>query len=180
MASARRAWPFHPLGDGTFQVTLPPETRHGLLTLAEQIEEVQTTDRPELRRLFPTAYPDDPERDAGYQIFARDQLISKRQEAVGIIRRTVDAETLTEEELSAWMAMLNDYRLVLGTMLDVSEDDDELDPEAPDFGAYLLYHELGQLVGAMVDALTTALPEPDEDDDSGHPPDDAPEVDLGD
>ncbi|MEL6983247.1 MAG: DUF2017 family protein, partial [Actinomycetota bacterium] len=147
MASARGAWPFHPLGDGTFQVTLPAETRHGLLTLAEQIEEVQTTDRPELRRLFPTAYPDDPERDAGYQIFARDQLIEKRQEAVRIIRETVDAEVLDVEQLSAWMAILNDYRLVLGTMLDVSEDDHEIDFESPDAGAYLLYHELGQLVG---------------------------------
>ncbi len=178
MASARGAWPFHPLGDGTFQVTLPPETRHGLLTLAEQIEEVQTTDRPELRRLFPTAYPDDPERDAGYQVFARDQLISKRQEAIRVIRRTVDAETLTEEELSAWMAILNDYRLVLGTMLDVSEDDDGLDPEAPEFGAQLLYHELGQLVGAMVEALTTALPEPEDDDDLGHDPDEGPGPDA--
>ena len=165
MAKARGAWPFHPLGDGTFQVSLPAETRHGLLTLAEQIEEVQTTDRPELRRLFPTAYPDDPERDAGYQVFARDELIEKRREAIGIIRRTVTAETLTAEELSAWMGILNDYRLVLGTMLDVSEDDQGIDPESPDAGAHILYHELGQLVGAMVEALTTALPEPRDDDD---------------
>lgn len=176
--NARAAWPFHPLGDGTFQVTLPPETRHGLLTLAEQIEEVQTTDRPELRRLFPTAYPDDPERDAGYQIFARDQLIEKRQDAIRVIRETVDAATLTEEELSAWMGILNDYRLVLGTMLDVSEDDDGPDPEDPAFGAHILYHELGQLVGAMVEALTTALPEPEEDDDLGDDPTDDDDTDL--
>lgn len=165
MSRSRDAWPFHPLGDGTFQVSLPTETRHGLLTLAEQIEDVQTTDRPELRRLFPTAYPDDPERDAGYQVFARDQLIEKRQEAIRIIRRTVDAETLTADELTAWMGILNDYRLVLGTMLDVSEDDDDIDIEDPDAGSHILYHELGILVSAMVDALTTALPEPEDDDD---------------
>ncbi len=172
MGRARGAWPFHPLGDGTFQVTLPTETRHGLLTLAEQIDQVQTTDGPELRRLFPTAYPDDPERDAGYQIFARDQLIEKRRDAVAVIRRTVDAETLTADELAAWMGILNDYRLVLGTMLDVSEDDDEIDLEAPEAGAHILYHELGQLVGAMVEALTTTLPEPEDDTDVAGPADD--------
>ncbi len=174
MPKSRGGWPFQPLGDGTFEVGLPAETRHGLLTLAEQIEEVQTTDRPELRRLFPTAYADDPERDAGYQVFARDQLIEKRQEAIRVIRETVDAETLTADELSAWMGILNDYRLVLGTMLDVSEDDDDFDVGAPDAGAHILYHELGQLVGAMVDALTTSLPEPDDDRAPGGPGEDAP------
>ena len=30
---------------------------------------------------------------------------------------------MTGEQLSAWMGILNDFRLVLGTMLDVSEED---------------------------------------------------------
>ncbi|MEM9563654.1 MAG: DUF2017 family protein [Actinomycetota bacterium] len=143
---------------------MPIETRRGLLSLAEELGEAQTGDRPELRRLFPTAYPDDPERDAGFQVFARDELIERRNEAIDVIRSTVEADTLTGEELTAWMGIANDFRLVLGTLLDVSEDDNEIDVEAAEAGAQILYHELGQLVSAMVDALMTSLPEAEDDE----------------
>jgi hypothetical protein len=167
MSLFRRPVPFRPVGNDTFEVNLPAETRRGLLSLAEEVAEAQTSDRPELRRLFPTAYPDDAEKDAGYQVFARDQLIEQRRAAVEVMRETLEAKTLTGEELSAWMGILNDYRLVLGTMLDVSEDDDfgadGLDLDDPRTGALVLYHEVGHLVALMVDALTTGLPEPTED-----------------
>lgn len=154
---------FAPRRDGRFDVRLPLETRAGIVSLAEQLEEVQSTDGPETRRLFPTAYPDDPERDAGYQVFARDQLISKRQEAIAIIRATAEVDVLTDEELSSWMGILNDIRLVLGTILDISEDDDEIDPDAPDADSRMLYQFLGELVHEIVLSLTTALPEPEEE-----------------
>ncbi len=166
MVLFRRRRLFVPLKDGRFETKLDPDTRQAVLSLAEQLDEVQTSDRPETRRLFPTAYHDDPERDAGYQVFARDELIEKRREAVAIIRNTVEAETLTADELGTWMGVLNDLRLVLGTMLDVSEDDDEITPDTPDAEARLLYGFLGELVHHMVEALTTALPEPTDDPES--------------
>ena len=164
MALFRRERIFVPKGDDRFEVKLSAEAKQGILSLAEELDEVQSTDRPETRRLFPTAYPDDPERDAGYQIFARDQLIEKRRDAVAIIRRTSQAEILTGEELAAWMGVLNDLRLVLGTMLDVSEDDYEIDIESPDAESRMLYGYLGELVHHMVEALTTALPEPTDEE----------------
>ena len=154
---------FAPRRDGRFDVRLAAEVRAGIVSLADQLEEVQSTDGPETRRLFPTAYPDDPERDAGYQIFAKDQLISKRQEAVAIIRATAEADALTAEELSSWMGILNDIRLVLGTLLDISEDDEEVDPDAPDAESRMLYQFLGELVHEMVLSLTTSLPEPEDE-----------------
>lgn len=165
MALFRRQKIFAPRKDGRFDVNLVDEAKQGILSLAGELEELQTTDRPETRRLFPTAYPDDPERDAGYQIFARDELIEKRRAAVDIMRSTVDADVLTAEELGAWMGVLNDLRLVLGTMLDVSEDDDEIDVDSQDAESRLLYHSLGELVHGMVEALTTSLPEPGPDID---------------
>jgi hypothetical protein len=162
MGLFRRQRMFEPVGDGRFRVNLPVDTRRGLLSLAEELEEIQSTDRPEVRRLFPTAYADDPERDAGYQVFARDQLIEKRREAVAVIRRTTDADVFSVEELSAWMGILNDFRLVLGTLLDVSEDDHDIDIEAPDAEAHILYGYLGEIVHHIVEALTTSLPEPEE------------------
>lgn len=164
MALFRRQRLFSPTGDGRFRVNLAPETRQTIVDLAEQLDEIQTTDRPETTRLFPTAYPDDPEKDAGYQVFARDELIGKRRMAVEIIRQTAEAEILTEDELASWMGVLNDLRLVLGTILDVSEDDDRIDPTAPDAQGHLLYGFLGELVHYIVEALTTALPEPEPDE----------------
>lgn len=165
MGLFRRQKLFVARGDGRFEVNLSADAKQGILALAEELEEVQSTDRPETRRLFPTAYPDDAERDAGYQVFARDQLIEKRRAAVDVIRRTTEADLLTGEELSSWMGVLNDLRLVLGTTLDVSEDDDDINFDAPDADSRLLYHYLGQLVHGMVEALTTALPEPEDDAD---------------
>ncbi len=161
MALFRRHRMFVPRSGGRFQVKLSAEAKRGIVALAEELEAIQSTDRPEVRRLFPTAYADDAERDAGYQVFARDQLIEQRREAVDIIRRTADAEFLTVEELSAWMGVLNDLRLVIGTMLDVSEDDHDIDLGSPDADSQLLYRYLGEVVHGIVEALTTALPEPE-------------------
>ncbi|MGH1493784.1 MAG: DUF2017 family protein [Acidimicrobiales bacterium] len=165
MAFFRRQRLFEPRPDGRFNVQLSPDAKKGIVSLAEELEELQSTDRPETRRLFPTAYPDDPERDAGYQIFARDQLIEKRRAAVEIIRQTSEADVLTADELGSWMGVLNDLRLVLGTMLDVSEDDDDIDFDGPEADSQMLYRYLGELVHSIVEALTTSLPEPAEDAD---------------
>ena len=48
------------------------------------------------------------------------------------MERTVDAKVLTAAELTAWMQVLNQARLVLGTRLDVTEDDERYeDPDRP-------------------------------------------------
>ncbi len=52
---------------------------------------------------------------------------------------------LDEEQLTAWLSALNDLRLVLGTQLDVSED--ELAGDTP---AHALYHYLGYLQEEIV------------------------------
>jgi len=145
--------------DGRFDVNLPPETRQTIRDLANGLEELVTQDLPETRRLFPTAYPDDPDKDAGYQIFARDQLVQQRSETAETLRRTVDNDILDADELSAWMGAVNDTRLVLGTRLDVSEDDSDLDPEDPDLDAHILYHQLGMILHHMVEAMSSALPD---------------------
>ena len=166
MVSFRPRKPFRARSDGTFRLDLPDETRQVILDLAESLEELVALDVPDTRRLFPTAYPDDPERDAGYQIFARDQLVEQRIEAAKTIRATLDNKSLTEEEFSTWMRAVNDARLVLGTRLDVSEDD-ELDLSQPDFELHLLYHQLGVVLHHMVEAMAGTLPDEGFDPDRG-------------
>lgn len=151
---------------GGFSVKLAPEAQEWVVELADQLDGLLESDDSDVRRLFPTAYPDDAERDAGYQILSRQGLIDERREAIAMMRETVDREVWTEEQLTAWMGIINDLRLVLGTRLDVSEEENDIDFEAPEATSQLVYHQLGYLLGEVVDALTTTLPPPD--DDPGH------------
>src|SRR5947209_5095809 len=79
-------------------------------------------DDPSLRRLFPTAYPDDAERDREYRQLVGDELVERRRAALDTLLATVDASSVSEDDLAAWMGAINDLRLVLGTRLDVSEE----------------------------------------------------------
>ena len=147
------------IGPDRYRVDLPETERELLRGLAPQLRELLTTDDPSLVRLFPTAYPDDPERDAGYQALVRDELLERRFAALDVLEETIDGGELTGDELSAWMRSLNDLRLVLGTRLDVTEDDDpgDIDPADPDAPAWAIYHYLGMLLSFVIDALAGDL-----------------------
>lgn len=148
---------FQPQADGTFVVGIEPAVRAWIVEMAEALEETMGTDNPDIKRLFPTAYPHDPERDAGYQIFARGQQIERKHSAIETMRATVDSETFTSEELAAWLGIVNDIRLVLGTRLDVSEDDRRIRKKDPNAEAHLLYRQLGLIMEYMVDAASYTL-----------------------
>ncbi|MGD9796069.1 MAG: DUF2017 family protein [Acidimicrobiia bacterium] len=118
-------------------------------------------DDPDLRRLFPTAYPDDPDADAFYQLLAKDDLLARRLANLDTFEACLGSDTLTTDELTAFMGAVNDLRLVLGTKLDVSEEDDltamaDDDPNAP---AMALYAFLGFVLECVVDALFGTVPE---------------------
>ncbi len=153
------------LGPDRYRIQLPGPEQELLRSLLPQLRELLTTDDPSLTRLFPTAYADDPERDAGYQALVRDELLEKRFASLDALERTIDGGEVDDETLSAWMRGLNDLRLVLGTRLDVSEDDEPMDVDAgdPEAAAWSIYHYLGGLLSLVVDALTTDLPEGDDE-----------------
>ena len=141
---------------GDFEVRLPDEERALLRDLVPQLRSILDNDLsdPSLRRLFPTAYPEDPERDQEYRQLVGDELLERRHASLDTLLATVDATKLSEDELTAWMTSVNDLRLVLGTRLDVSEEMDPVpgtdDPNAP---LLMLYGYLGYLLESIVEAL---------------------------
>lgn len=147
---------------GTYEVHLPEPERALLGSLADQLRELlaETTDDPVVRRLFPTAYHDDAERDREYQQLVRDELLERRLAALATVEATLEASELDDEQLNAWLRGLNDLRLVLGTRLDVSEELLDVDADDPDAPAYAVYEYLGFLLSEVVDALAEGLPEP--------------------
>lgn len=150
------------VGRDRFKVDLPDVERELLRSLFPQLRELLASDDPSLTRLFPTAYPDDPERDAGYHALVRDELLEKRFASLDLVESTLTADGAVEldgDELASWMRAVNDLRLVLGTRLDVGEDDDpiEFDPADPDAAAWQVYHYLGGLLSFIVEALAGDL-----------------------
>lgn len=140
---------------GQYELRLPPSERELVATLVSQLGQLLGADDPSLRRLFPTAYPEDQEREAEYRKMVGDELMERHREALATVERTVAATRLEEDELLAWMAAINDVRLVLGTRLDVSEDTDlDVDPSDPEAPLLAAYGYLGFLLEEVVDALS--------------------------
>lgn len=138
---------------GRYTVSLSPDERHLLRTLPEQLAALlANTDDPGLRRLFPPAYssPDDEAHEQEFRRLMTEDLLARHREALEVLASTADAEELTAEQLDGWMRGLNSIRLVLGTRLDVSEDDDPSGPFDPE---QALYYFLGYLQECVVAAL---------------------------
>ena len=123
--------------------------------VAEMRELLRTDDDPSIRRLYPTAYPDDPEREAEYQLLARTELVDHRQQVLDAMEASLGAKLLDDDQVNAWVQGINQIRLVLGTRLDVDEDEPEFDPEAPDAPARAVYAYLAMLLDQFVDALSS-------------------------
>jgi hypothetical protein len=115
-------------------------------------------------RLFPPAYldPDEEEAEEMWEAMVHPDLLRQRLDALELVtgalaRATPNKEwrevVLTPEEVQAWLGVLNDTRLVLGTRLGVTEDEAGVDPTGPDAAAYNVYSWLTYLQGELVDAL---------------------------
>jgi hypothetical protein len=112
-----------------------------------------------LRRLFPPAYNPDAQTDytdyeAEYRRLMGGDLMARHREDIEVLLTTIDRPSLSDDEAEAWLRALNQFRLVLGTILDVQEDDEGLvaadDPRAPGFAVYEL---LNVLQGALLEEL---------------------------
>ncbi|MGI8792071.1 MAG: DUF2017 family protein [Acidimicrobiales bacterium] len=160
-------WPLtriRPHGRG-YLLTIPAEELAVLRTLPTQMRELLNTDDPALERLFPPAYVGDPELESEYRDLMRDDLMAKRTSSIDVMEATLDRKQLTEEELTGWMGALNDLRLVLGTRLDVSENDHDMLPEDDPRGPGMaLYHYLTMLQSEAIEALSVGLPDDGIDD----------------
>ena len=116
-------------------------------------------DDPRVRRLYPAAYADDAEKEDEYRRLTHEELRSARLANVDAVEASIDARRCREEQLTAWMQAINSLRLVLGTLLDITDDDQELgfDPDDPEARTQALYGYLGGLLDEIVDAQLEAL-----------------------
>jgi hypothetical protein len=153
VAIFRRSW-VRRRGDGTYELDLPDGVREALPHLGAELEGLLGSDEPVMARLFPTAYPDDPEREAGYQALIRGELIDRHRAGLELVAATASADRLTHDELVTWMTTVNAMRLVLGTALGVEDDVDlEIDDDDPRSLTNQLYLVLSVLLDDILDVL---------------------------
>lgn len=120
-------------GETTWVLNIGEDERQVVVQLLGELRTLLTTDdadagasSPLLQRLFPTAYPDDEEKEVEYQRLMREELVASRVFQIDAVTASLgdEKETLDEGEVVALMQSVNAVRIVLGTMLDVREDDE--------------------------------------------------------
>ena len=144
--------------DGTFRVRLPADERDVLAALPGQLREALQAEEPSLYRLFPPAYAEDEAANADYARLVGASLLDGKLAALAQLERTAHSDTLTEDDLGAWLGALESLRLALGTQLEITEESygpfDTADPEAPRLA---LYHWLSWLQEEVVQAMSGSL-----------------------
>ena len=145
---------------GDFLLRLGPEERGLLRRLSAELEELLAAEPedPSLRRLRPRAYEDE-EVEREFRSLMGAELESLRLENLRGLAETAGRDRLDADELDRWLAALNDLRLVLGTRLDVTEDQfaDGFDPSAPHAYELAVYAFLTWLQEAAIDAASSGV-----------------------
>ena len=145
---------------GGWRINLDTEERNLLLRMMGELRAllIGPDDHELLRRLFPVAYLDDEEKEAEYQRLMREELVASRLAAIESVTRTVDpasATTLLDEgDTIAFMQSINAIRLVLGSMLGITDDESADAAEATDSPEHHLYDFLSWLLEWTVRSLS--------------------------
>ena len=139
---------------GAYRLNLDDGFRTILRELMEQfLDLLADPDHPVLHRVFPPAYsdPGDVARQDEYRRLMMEDLVERRRADCQMVLDLAQEKTLTEEQLLAWSRSINGLRLVLGTYLDVHEDDEPRVPESAEESAYQF---LSLMLEEAVDAMS--------------------------
>jgi hypothetical protein len=127
---------------------------------------------PVLARLFPNAYPDDPEAAGEFRRYTEGTLRdSKARAAVEVIETleeaglpvelaedglVVDVE-LDAEATGTWLRSFTDIRLALATRLGIEDDDEDYWAALPDEDPRAHVFDIDQWVGYLQETLVAAV-----------------------
>jgi len=157
------------------RVTLSEPERDLLRELPDQLRRLYSSDDPDdvvTARLFPRAYLD-PTEDAAereWESLVRPELLREKLAALELVVTALDGASpgrrgrlladLSEDDVGAFLGVLNDARLALGTTIGVTDDLDlsVLDPSDPESAAYAAYGWLTYLQGELIETLLGTMP----------------------
>jgi hypothetical protein len=144
-----------------FRLNFEIEERELLVRMLGEMKDLLTSEpneqtAPLLHRWFHPAFHDDAEKEAEYQRLMREELVASRVAAVDSVTLLLAEpdRTLGEGETMAFMQSINAIRLVLGTMLDITDDESAEAADMNDSPEYSLYGYLGWVLEWTVRALS--------------------------
>jgi hypothetical protein len=157
---------FRPGPDDTLIMSLAPEEAQFIALLPVELREVfdGPLDDPAGQRLFPRAYLDPTEEKAEteWKAMVHPDIMRQRLDALATVTASLGRATrqgdfmelaLEPDDVHAWLGVLNDVRLVLGTRLEITEDEWAIEPDDPRAGAFGVYAWLSGLQQDLVDQL---------------------------
>jgi hypothetical protein len=111
-----------------------------------------------LARLLPDFHREDTLLSGGLRALHEPELLATKDSAAGVLLDTCPVRggrvRLSEEQAQSWLTVLNDVRLALGTVLEVTEDmPDELPSEDPRALHLAVYHWLTWVQESLIQAL---------------------------
>ena len=150
----------------TLILSLAPEEAQFLALLPVELREVfdGPLDDPAGRRLFPRAYldPTEEEAETEWKAMVHPDIMRQRLDALATVTASLGRATrqgdfmelaLVPDDVHAWLGVLNDVRLVLGTRLEITEEEWDIEADDPRAGAFGVYAWLSQLEQDLVDQL---------------------------
>jgi hypothetical protein len=144
--------------DEGWLINLDTDERALLIRLLGELTALLTgpDDNALLIRLFPTAFPHDEEKEREYQRLMREELVASRLASITTVTGVLQApasDVLTEPQVDAFLQAINAVRLVLGTMLGITDDESADEADDADTPEHHLYEFLGWLLEWTVRAL---------------------------
>lgn len=124
--------------------------------------EVQPPRDAALMRLLPDAYPDDVQAAHDFRRYTerslREMKMAHARAVAASLEQSGEKVVLSDADVDSWLGFLNDARLTIGTRLEITGDDDDLDDldeDDPRFDWAQIYGWLTYLQDALLQALTT-------------------------
>ena len=160
---------------GAVRVTLTQPERDFLRSLPDDLRalyEVDDADDPVRSRLFPRAYldPTAERAEREWRELVHPSLVRERLAALDRLVASLEAPSksrgealvaeLDDGDVAAWLSVINDARLALGTRLGVTDDLDveAIDPSDQRAPAFAAYTWLTYLEGELVEVLLGDMP----------------------
>jgi hypothetical protein len=145
--------------DGGWRINLEADERSLLIRLLGELSALLSgpDDHELLTRLFPTAFPHDEDKEREYQRLMREELVASRLASITAVTAVLDDDAdrlLTEPETIAFLQAVNAVRLVLGTMLGITDDESADEADDADSPEHHLYDFLGWLLEWTVRSLS--------------------------
>lgn len=160
----------HSIAQQVVDLVAPPDLREDedpLVALVGIDAQARRSDDPAVARLLPDAFTDDQEAADEFRRFTeRDLREAKARHARAVMASlAVDASSgialpVAQEEAGAWLGLLNDARLTIGTRLGITEDSREefdlMDESDARFAMAQVYDWLTYLQDSLLTQLSPA------------------------